>query len=497
MRDAVLDSDAFAADLQGPLGRLLRDSTPAGVPAGHSGFRLLHDGAHALDARAALAQAARRSLDVQYYVVASDTAGTYFLSALRSAAARGVRVRLLLDDLHADEADPVLLDLRAQANVEIRFFNPLSARTGSMALRVVRSLHEFSRINRRMHNKLFIADGVFSVSGGRNVADEYFMRASDANFIDMDVLAGGPVVQNQSAVFDRYWNSAASYPASLLSRGGTPPSGRSGLARAIWWDSLDVAPGSPDIFGGRSLTNEMVEGRLDLVWATSEFMADSPDKAQPRTARPDARDSVSERVLQAFDAASREIFLSSPYFIPGPRALDTIRAARSRNVQVTLVTNSFGASDEPLVHARYAPYRALMLDHGVLVYEISPSLPGQVSTLGAFKASRGRLHSKLAIVDRRWFFIGSMNFDRRSATLNTEAGLLIDSPELVAQFTTLLELDRFRSAYRVVRAPDGAIQWLESSSEGGTRVRISEPGKTLGRNLWNALLSLFIDEDWL
>ena len=229
-RDAVLDSNALAADLQGSLGRMLRDSTPVDVPAGHSGFRLLHDGAHALDARVALARAARQSLDVQYYVVASDPTGTYFLSVLRSAAARGVRVRLLLDDLHADEADPVLLDLRAQANVEIRFFNPLSARTGGTALRVGRSLHEFRRINRRMHNKLFIADGVFSVSGGRNVADEYFMHALDANFIDMDVLAGGPVVQDQSAVFDRYWNSVASYPASLLSRAGTPPPGRSGLA---------------------------------------------------------------------------------------------------------------------------------------------------------------------------------------------------------------------------------------------------------------------------
>ena len=181
-----------------------------------SGFRLLPAGDQAFDARIALARRAEKTLDVQYYLIAHDASGLQFLRELRDAAARGVRVRILVDDLYANGQDELLAALAAHANVEVRMFNPLPVRNGGLASRVVFSMHQFSRINGRMHNKLFIADNAFSVTGGRNIADEYFGRSEPANFIDMDILATGPVVRELSNVFDRYWNSEHTYPVQSL-----------------------------------------------------------------------------------------------------------------------------------------------------------------------------------------------------------------------------------------------------------------------------------------
>src|SRR5512138_1985257 len=200
-----------------PLARLADAAEGTTVDrAGESRFRLLFAGETAFNTRIALARRATRSLDLQYYVVAGDATGRGLLRELRDAAARGVRVRLLVDDLHAAIDDDLLVGLAAHSNVQVRLFNPLPVRLGVVGMRLLLSLHHFERVNRRMHNKLFIADNTFAVSGGRNVADEYFMNNPEANFVDLDVLASGPVVRDLSAVFDDYWNSGRAFPIEQL-----------------------------------------------------------------------------------------------------------------------------------------------------------------------------------------------------------------------------------------------------------------------------------------
>ncbi|WP_399678649.1 phospholipase D family protein [Xenophilus sp.] len=487
-RGSVPEVLSLAPYLDGELGAAVRASTPQGTPAAYSGFQLLHDGPHALDARLAVIDAARRSLDLQYYIFACDSSGRQVMRALRAAARRGVRVRLLLDDLNLGEAEDALLRIGSMAGFEVRLFNPLPARGGSVASRIVRSVHELRRINHRMHNKLLIADGVVSISGGRNVADEYFMRAKNENFIDMDVLAAGAVVPQQAAVFDSYWNSEHSYPITAL----RPPAPPAGAARGPV-AALDLVPGERDAFGNWPLRYQIAMRMLDLVWARAQVLADPPEKVRGRAAGP----LVSDRIQALAAGARSELFIGSPYFVPRREDIDVLRRVRQRGVEVTLVTNAAGATDEPLVHARYVVYRDVMLDLGVNLYEMSPQLTARFNTLGSFMASRGSLHSKLAAVDERWFYVGSMNFDRRSALLNTESGLLIDSPTLVSRFMELVHADKLRSAYHVSRDERGRTRWTEYGLDGRETVLPEEPNMDWMRKAASWFWLQLVDEDWL
>lgn len=487
-------SHALTAPAGSDLRRAVEISRPAKAHAQSSGLRLLHDAAHAFDARIALAEHAAVSLDVQYYVLDDGEVGGHILHALRTAALRGVRVRLLLDDLHVGDTLDQLCILASIPNVEVRLFNPLPARGGGVASRLVRSLHEFARVNHRMHNKLMVADGVLSVSGGRNVADEYFMRAPLSNFIDMDVLAAGEVVANQASVFDEYWNSAHAYPVQQLAAwaGYTEP--RPQTAKRI---EVDTVPSEKDFFGHAALSREIETGSLSLTWATAQVYADDPNKM----VRPDQQSrfagSVSEHVLKAIRRAHSTVFIASPYFVPGKEGMDVLREVANRGVAITIVTNSLGATDEPLVHVRYAYYRKKLLEMGVTIYEMSPTLTRRSATLGRFGQSSGRLHSKLAVIDEQFFYVGSMNLDGRSASLNTEAGLMIDSPELASQFASLLDKDRFRSAYQVRRNEVGATEWIEVDDDDQPFSHGEEPDAhwLISLRLW--LTSLFIPEEWL
>ncbi|WP_298924290.1 phosphatidylserine/phosphatidylglycerophosphate/cardiolipin synthase family protein [uncultured Ramlibacter sp.] len=493
-RAPVTPSQALAAPQGTPLRSIAEASRPASTAAQDSGFRLLHDAGHAFDARIALADNASVSLDVQYYVLDNDEVGGHFLHALRDAAARGVRVRLLIDDLHAGPNIELLCAMAAQPGIEVRLFNPLPARSGGVASRLVRSLHEFGRINHRMHNKLLVADGVLSVSGGRNIAAEYFMRASATNFIDMDVLAAGPVVGQQAAAFDAYWNSPYAYPVQQLAilGGGTEPQ-----PRKPHYNDVDTVPAAQDIFGQTSLTQQLQAGALALTWAPVRLFADDPDKIS----RPDFDSrfagSVSQSVLAAIRAARTRVFISSPYFVPGEPGMEVMRDAAARGVLTTVVTNSLGATDEPLVYARYARYRGQMLDLGIMVYEMSPTLSQRAGTLGRFGQTTGRLHSKLAVIDGQRVYVGSMNLDGRSASLNTEAGLLIESTQLAGQFKFLLDTDRFRSAYLVRRGADGGTEWVEQAEDGLQTSHLEEPDGDWMVALRTWLASLFVQEEWL
>lgn len=466
----------------------------------HSGFRPLPEGEFAFDARLALARHAERSLDVQYYLIQNDPVGRRLLRELRDAAQRGVRVRLLIDDLYAAGEDELLAGLAAHPNAEVRVFNPLPVRSGSFMTRFVFSLHEFDRINRRMHNKLFIADNSFAVSGGRNIAAEYFMRSDEANFIDLDMLSAGPVVREFSNAFDRYWNSEQVWPIERV----TYLRERDALSRRQRFDELVADDGPPiqlrerDVLRRTPLSSQLARGEVDgLMFASARVVVDGPDKIarEPHSAGPDT---VLENVVHMFGSARKEVLIVSPYFIPNDRGLAMMQRAGQNKNRVILMTNSLGATDEPLVYWRYARKREAMLKAGVTIYELSPSLVRKTQEFGLFGQSMGRLHAKLATIDRRWLYIGSMNLDGRSAIYNTEIGLIIDSEEIVTDVRRLRVHDDVRSAYRVRLREDGkGVEWVETDAEGRETVHLDEPDDTWTLRLKNWFLAPFVMEEML
>jgi putative cardiolipin synthase len=458
-----------------------------------SGFRLLPDGDHALDARLALARRAQQSLDIQYYLIAADDVGRRFLRELSDAAARGVRVRLLVDDLHAGDAVPLLASLASQPNAEVRLFNPLPARGGTPAARVLLSMHQFDRINRRMHNKLFIADGALAVTGGRNIADDYFKRGEPSNFIDMDVLSSGPVVRELSALFDRFWNSEQAYPVQALIADASEAAGGVTLLRNAAAD-LPVTPF--DRFGRSPVSAQLDAGRLDQHFASARVLADAPDKAS--AAVPFTRDAAAlEGALQAMLTARSEVLLATPYLIPGPRGLEMLRGAVENKVRVVVMTNALAATDEPLVHWGYARYRAQMVRMGVELHELSPTLGRNAVARGESGSSLGRLHAKLAVIDGRLLLVGSMNMDSRSMRTNTEIGLLVDSPALAGEVARTLQRDRDTSTYRLrAGATPSAVEWV-SRDLGREVVHRAEPDAGWALRFRLGLMSMFVAEAWL
>ncbi len=463
-----------------------------------SGMRLLPAGDQAFEARMALARAAEKSIDAQYYEVADDASGRRFLRELRDAAARGVRVRLLIDDLHASGQEALLAGLAAQSNLEVRMFNPLPVRDGSLGIRVLFSLHQFSRINRRMHNKLFIADNAFAVSGGRNIADAYFGRSEPANFIDMDLLSAGPVVGELSAAFDAYWNSPLAYPVQSLAAPAVETNAASRERSGPHPSAAELPVAALDSLGQGSVGAQLAGGRVALHAASVRVIADSPSKAEAASAPHAADGEVMKNNLELLQSAHSELLIASPYFVPDARTLDILKQATASHVRVSLITNSLATTDAPVVHHGYARYRGALLQMQVALYELMPGgTEREHETFSGLHGSLGRLHAKLAVVDQRWLYIGSMNMDRRSAHCNTEMGLIIDSPELAGEVQSLLQREQQSRSYRVRRLPDQQrIQWV--AQDGAQRVVLAtEPDSSWGLRLRMSMLALFVGEDLL
>jgi len=351
-----------------------------------------------------------------------------------------------------------------------------------------------------MHNKLFIADNSFAVSGGRNIAAEYFMRSNEANFIDLDMLSAGPVVREFSNAFDRYWNSEQVWPIERV----TYLRERDAQSRRQRFDEL-VADESPplelrerDVLRRTPLSGQLERGDVDgLMFASARVVVDPPDKIA-RELRSLGSDTVLENVVQMFGSARQEVLIVSPYFIPDERGIAMMQRAGQHKNRVILMTNSLGATDEPLVYWRYARKREAMLKAGVTIYELSPSLVRKTQEFGVFGKSMGRLHAKLATIDRRWFYIGSMNLDGRSALYNTEIGLIIDSEEIVTDVRRLRVHDDIRSAYRVRLREEGTgVEWVETDADGRETVHPDEPDDSWTLRLKNWFLAPFVMEELL
>ncbi len=468
-----------------------------------SGFRLMPLGSYSLDTRVQLAQRAQVSLDVQYYHLNNDESGRWLLRALRDAAQRGVRVRLLIDDYYTSGKDDLFLGLAAHANVQVRLFNPFCClRSQGQLTRFVASIGDIKRLNHRMHNKLFVADGAMAVVGGRNVSNEYFLRnAEGLNFIDVDAFAVGWVLGPLQGLFDRYWNADAVYPLEAVARSDRSPT----ELRAMFehWTGPGQTPPPPalprsDILGYGPISEDLDSGRLGLVWGEAYAFADHPDKPFDGEAGGElAETSAFFNVGEAVRKANTEVLISSPYLVPGEVGMDMFRELRSRGVRVTAMTNSLAATDEPLVHIGYSAYRQAMLALGMDLYEVSGAKVKRNRRENLFGASLGRLHAKLAVVDKRWLFVGSVNFDPRSATINTELGVVIDSPQLAREMVRIIDIDRLQSAYRLRLAANGqCCEWL--GFEDDTEMLLTEePESSAWQRLVLKLLRPFVPESLL
>ncbi len=418
-----------------PLGQSL---TPLDAAhPGQSGFRLLTNGTDALQMRIALARAATKTLDLQYYVAAQDTTGRLLLAAALYAADRGVRVRLLVDDLNLDDSRHLLAALATHPSIEVRVFNPFGATRSSFFARTENVFTRIDRFTRRMHNKAMIADGSVAIVGGRNLADEYFSASPTLQFRDLDALAAGPIVRDISASFDQYWNSALAYPLSVRDKhhykNASLQAARDAL-RAHWRAEARAVGAKP--LNDAPLATQIADGELGLVWAPAQFLVDSPRKVT--AADGDYESPPMHRLAELLRGAQHEVLMLSPYFVPHDAGVKLLGDLTKRGVRVAVVTNSMASTDAIAVQAGYSPYRIPLLKEGVELYEFQP-LQRDGRRYFAGSNSRSSLHAKTYVIDRHTLVIGSMNLDPRSAFLNTELALFIESPRLADSVASLIQ----------------------------------------------------------
>ncbi len=406
-----------------------------------SAVRLLPTGTDALQARIALARAATKTLDMQYYIANEDNTGKLLLGAALYAADRGVRVRMLVDDLNFKDIDQIMAALNSHDKIEIRVFNPYGSAQRSFSERTQNFFTNLSHFTRRMHNKAMIADNQIAIVGGRNLGDEYFSASPTLQFRDLDVFAAGPVTQEISASFDDYWNSSLAYPLRALNKqkfdARELDKTRDDL-RKHWREQADPLNAKP--LNATPLAQQIAREEMGLVWAPTEFRVDSPSKIEHPS--DDYKSPPMERLVALLKDAQSEFLILSPYFVPHDAGVKALAGLTKRRVRVAVLTNSLAATDAVAVQAGYAPYRIPMLQSGVELYEFKPiQVEGESSPrAGLFGSqSRASLHAKAYVIDRSILVIGSMNLDPRSAKLNTELALVIHSKPIAEEAAKLFE----------------------------------------------------------
>jgi len=531
-------------------------SSPAGTPLAvlvqqhhdtdkahfDSGFVLLERPRAAYGSRLALVQAAQKTLDLQYYAIHADESTRRLMLGVRDAAARGVRVRILIDDFHSTGQDALVLQLAFVDNIEVRLFNPLAGARGSTLGRVFNSIDDVSRIQQRMHNKLFLADNALGVAGGRNLGDAYFGNDQTGNFVDLDVLAAGPIVQDLSRSFDAYWNNERSYPVPSLVKREHLDAIRDKV-RAKRDESPRPAATATDaaVMEGQPFNLHTAA----FVWAPAVMLVDRPGKiaanadetasatgaaakaaanapglvvSQPADARPGSgtdrtagnspassrlvsleaaadtvagNETVVEGLLQLMGQAQRDLLIISPYFVPGPDITQALARVRQRGVRVRVLTNSLASNDAPVAHVGYARHREDLLKLGIELYEMRSEQAGIGHAFGSsgkalMGESRAMLHSKALVIDGRLLVIGSMNLDLRSQLQNTEVALLIGSTTLSRIATDAVEKTLRQNAWHVELA-DGSLIW-RAPEIGNLQDTRSEPDASLGLKLMIKLL---------
>ena len=483
-------TQAFAQPERSPLTAWL---LPPGLGPQHTALRLLDSGHEAFAARAALAEGAAHTLDLQYHIVEHDDTAGLLLQRLLRAADRGVRVRLLVDDLGVGHSEAVLAALAQHPNLSVRLFNPFHWR-GAVS-RAMEWLGSDKRLNQRMHNKLWIADNAAAVIGGRNLGDAYFDASPTAAFSDLDLLVAGAAVREASASFDLYWNSDWAVPVDEVV---TPPSDAARVRQAL--DQRADAFRQGDYvrtLRASEFAAQLRQATVPMLTVPAQVLADRPASTDPTAVSTGKTGAIFPVLRQAVLSARREVMLVSPYFVPGEGSIEALCALVARGVAVRVLTNSLASTDVPAVHAGYARYRQGLLACGVQLFELRPANGSQRQRL----SSGSSLHAKAVVIDRHWVLMGSMNLDARSRRLNTEVALQVDSTALGAQLGALFDasttLDQvWQPALAVPGDARSAPQW-RGLDDGRPVTLLAEPQASAWRQAAAALLGWLIDEELL
>ncbi|MRS13601.1 phospholipase D family protein [Enterobacteriaceae bacterium RIT691] len=453
------------------------------------GIHTLEEGIEALAARYQLADWAESTLDVQYYIWQNDISGQLLFQSLWDAAERGVRVRLLLDDNNTSGLDETLLALDSHPNITVKLFNPFSFRL----IRMLGYLSDFARLNRRMHNKSFTVDNVATIIGGRNVGDAYFGIGDEPLFTDLDVLAVGPVVAEVATDFERYWHcESVSALRHVLAAEKGSTFGNNFFATQDGKEA-DTRHYLEKI-AMTSVVQHLLQGDVPFIRAATTLLSDDPrkgeGKASPRMLLP-------ERLRRVMGTPDMQLDIISSYFVPGRAGVALILQLVRKGVKVAILTNSLAANDVAVVHAGYARWRRKLLRHGVELYELKPTHQPRrgVHDRGLTGNSGSSLHAKTFSIDGKKVFIGSFNFDPRSALLNTEMGLVIESEPLAQQIHHRFLRSQRDTAWQLRLTKWGKIHWIDRAA-GSVRELKREPETTLWRRLL-VLLAYWLPIEWL
>jgi len=474
----------------------IRQEEKAAHP-GQSGFILLENGLDAFVARALLAEYAERSIDIQYYLYHNDLTGRLLTQQLLKAADRGVRVRLLVDDMGLEGRDLGSAVLDSHPNIEVRIFNPFSRNVG----RLSQLLTRFGSVTRRMHNKSFTVDNQVTVLGGRNIGNEYFEADPDIAFADLDVLLIGPVVKNVSASFDAYWNSELVYPINvLINKLPTPEEIQKKTQE--FGEFIRGQENSPyrQALSNSDLANDVRQQRVKFHWGDAEVIFDQPEKILAD--RSNSEIHLSARLKPYRDRIEKELIILSPYFVPGKEGVESLVKLKENGVGIRILTNSLASTDVGVVHAGYAKYRRDLLRAGIEIYELNKKISREErkEKKGQEGSSKASLHAKTFILDRNWVFIGSLNLDPRSVYENTEIGVVLDSPEVAEYMAQKFDANIATFAFRLeLQSEEGGTERLlwHGYENGKERVYTVDPYTGFWRRFGIGVMSLLPIESQL
>jgi putative cardiolipin synthase len=462
---------------------------------GLSGFLALGEGIQAFAARIYLVQQAQHTLDVQYYIWHNDLTGNALHAALLQAADRGVRVRILLDDLDTQGKDKMLHTIDAHPNVEVRLYNPFANRER----RGLDFIGDTSRVNHRMHNKTLTADNTASIFGGRNIGDEYFDAAEEVGFSDLDAMAIGPVVGEISSMFDLYWNSQWVYPMAAF----TPEDPVTEADIAALRNQLDIAMDAiKKADYGKAILKMSAERErplddYDFEWGEWVLVYDQPGKVDAQQVT--RKTHVAPKLLEAMDRAQSDLIIVSPYFVPGEKFTQKLVDWVDEGVRVRIMTNSLAANDVSLVHAGYMRYREDLVAGGVELYEFkSDKSSYQDTASGQWAGSHSAsLHGKFFAFDDQFVFIGSFNLDGRSASLNTECGVYFESPFYATEIADSFDKYARTKGYQVLLDEAGDIEWVTVNKDGSEVIFDKEPDTSFWTRWSTGFLSIVVPESQL
>ena len=430
-----------------------------------SAFRLLPNNLEAFAARVAMIDASERTLDLQYYIFRPDDTGLLLVDRMVAAADRGVRIRLLVDDLCTHGFEEKLLAFDSHPNIELRIFNPWTQR-GNKVARGLEFLFK-SRLNHRMHNKLFIADGIVAILGGRNLADEYFSLNPEYDFRDLDVAVAGPVLRDANRLFDEFWNGPDAIPIAGLKAKPTPDSTLV-AARTQLNEHRERMKTSAYAEAVRSteFVQQLKTKSMAWLFAPGRIVGDSAEKTT-RADDPQWNRSLADETKDVFFSAKTEMLICSPYFVPGKKLTQRLCDISASGARVRILTNSQASTDVPFVYDAYAKHRKKLLRSGIDVFEIRVHGANAKEQKREFGSEVSSLHAKTFVIDEQRTYIGSLNLDPRSVVINTEIGVLVESPELAKSVgRSIAALMEPEWSYRVTLSPDGKTRWVSEDDDG-------------------------------